>query len=261
MVPMPTSVNGSFSGIHSASLNSSFVGLNINYGELPLSSRVFLFRSSCLLTFLLLPPSPDKAEVIEVDIVHPECNREVRVVEFRDVEKDGVLHNGYEIAMEGDLRDLTSDKYKAQLVGENEILITMPSVSHYWLHAPKDYFEKVEAFNIDCPRTKEAHDVARNAILDDEDRQTKLLLLRFPENIALSNNHYSPTAIDFELDSEVVPFESSFKVANKQFKTTTTAIYWKIAIIEEKKRVVKAIDDKGKKGEAKLAQRFASMSF
>jgi hypothetical protein len=94
MAPMPTSVNSSFPGIPSASLNGSFVGLNINYGELPLSSRALLFCSSCLLTFLLLPPPSDKAEVIEVDIVHSECNREVRIVEFRDVEKDGIPPNG-----------------------------------------------------------------------------------------------------------------------------------------------------------------------
>jgi hypothetical protein len=105
--------------------------------------------------------------------------------------------------MEGDLRDLMIDKYKAQLVGKSEILISMPSVGHYWLHAPEDYFKKVEAFNVHCPCTKEAHDVARNAILHDEDHQTKLLLLCFPEHIALSNSHYSPKAADFELEYEV----------------------------------------------------------
>jgi len=193
--------------------------------------------------------------------MHPEKNREVKVIEFQDAEIDGILHNGFEILMEGDLRDLVLDKYKAQLVTENEILITMPSGSHYLLHEHDNYFKQVKAFKVLCPRTKEAYNAARNPILSDVKRLTKHILLRFSEEITLSNDQYSPKATNYELEYEMVPYVSSFEILGKQFTTTVGTIFWKIAVFEEKRRVVKAKDDKAKKGEAKLAQCFASMSF
>jgi hypothetical protein len=257
------SVNSSFTGgmpMSGSSLSASFLGgVSIDYGESMRVSSLFLFL--CLLTaFLLLPPPPDKVDVIEVDINCPERNREVKVVQFRDAEIDGILHNGFEIIMEGDLRDLMLDKYSAKLVSDNEILISMPSASHYWLHEPELYFNKCKAFNIHCPRAREAHDVARNDILADEERQIRSLLLRFPENTILSNRHYSPKTTDNDLEFEVVPFQTTFVLLGKQFTTTVATIVWKIAVFEEKRRVVVAQSSKGKKGEAKLASRFASMS-
>jgi hypothetical protein len=208
---------------------------------------------------LLPPPAPDKVEIINIDIVYPERNWEVKVIQFRDAEMNGILHNGFEISMEGDLQDLMKDKYKAQLVRDHDILISMPSSSHYWLHEPKEYFDQVTAFGIDCPCTKEAHDVAQNAILSDKNCHVKLLLLYFPEQMALSNHHCSPNAGDHELEFKVVPFTSTFGLLGKKFNMTPVTISLKIAVFEEKWHVARE-DDKGKKGEAKLSARFASMS-
>jgi uncharacterized protein Usg len=61
----------------------------------------------------LFPPPPDKVEVIEVDILHPECNQEVRIVEFWDAEMDGMLHNGFEITMEAELIQWTVTQFWA----------------------------------------------------------------------------------------------------------------------------------------------------
>jgi hypothetical protein len=195
-----------------------------------------------------------------VDIFHPERNREVKVVPFENAEKDGILHNGFDLIMEGDLRDMMADKYTAKLVNDNEILITMPSTSYWWLKEPELYFKQCENFKILCPRAREAHDVSRNDILADEERQIRQLILRFPDSVILSNRHYSPLSTYNDLEFEVVPFTSKFVLLGKEFTTTVATILWKIAVFEGKKRVVIAQGDKGKKGEAKLAQRFAGMS-
>jgi hypothetical protein len=213
-----------------------------------------------LLVYSPPSPPPDDVEVIEVDIDHPERNREVKVVHFRDANKNGILHNGFEILMEGDLRDMLDDKYSAKMVQENEILISMPSASHSWLYEPCNFFDKCEAFGIGCARSLEAHNVARNDILKKKDRLTKQLLLRFPVPIILSNRHYSPNTADNDLEFEVVPFETSFLRMGKTFTSTISTIFWKIAVYEENLRVVENNDVKGKKGEARLAERFASMS-
>ena len=67
---------------------------------------IFLFPNFCF-----VPPSPGgEVEIIEVDIKHPERNREVKVIHFTDVEKAGVLHNGFDIMIDGiDQRDYTDE--------------------------------------------------------------------------------------------------------------------------------------------------------
>jgi hypothetical protein len=93
-----------------------------------------------------------------------------------------------------------------------------------------------------------------------EKRQIRSLLLRFPDNIILSNRHYSPKVADNDLEFKVVPFETTVVLLGKWFITTVATILWKITVFKELQHVVVAQGSKGKKGEAKLASCFASMS-
>jgi hypothetical protein len=85
----------------------------------------YYYLDSSLLTYKLLS-SPQlfactTTDIIEVDTLLPENNREFYVLNFSDVMKEGVLHNGFEISMEIDLRNsIFRDVYKAQLVSSNE---------------------------------------------------------------------------------------------------------------------------------------------
>jgi hypothetical protein len=197
--------------------------------------------------------------MIDVNLNYPERNREVKVVEFENVKKDGVLHNGFEIQMEVDIRDYINDKYKANLVDKNEILIEMPTVSHAWLHDSDEYNKKVVAFKLHCPRTEEAHTVQRNMILSDESRQKKKILLRFPAGIELSNQHYSPDGINGEIEMEMVPFDADVTVGNKTFAMTVASVYWKVSQVEAQPRRVEYSKDKAKKAADKLASKLQGM--
>lgn len=198
-------------------------------------------------------------EVIDVDIFHPEQNREFQVFEFTDVNEGGILHNGFEIVIEGDLRDIFEGKYNAYLYSDNEIMVHMPSMSHAFLHESEMLIKKQKAHDTHCSRTQESHDVARNKILKDERRQTKRLLLRFPQDMELSNNVYSPqSSDDGEIEIETLPFKSEFEAGGHKVTTVTVRISWKVSIVEEEKRVVKSSTDSNKAA-AKLTERLSGM--
>jgi hypothetical protein len=206
----------------------------------------------------------DDYDVIDVDVEYPERNREVLIVGFTDVAKEGVLHNGFDIVVPAvDMRDYLTDKYKLELVSHNELLLTMPAV-HAWNLANFDkFFKHQEKYNHLCLRLKQGHDVFHNSILSETKRLTKYLLLRFPKNCALSTRHYSEHKT--ELTCKIAPLlDVSFDWKNKKgIPQNTNVVYWKVSVKEFRERVVekKTIDDSQTKGEKELSKLFSSMSF
>lgn len=195
-----------------------------------------------------------------MDINFPEQNREIKVVPFTDVEKDGVLHDGFDIMMDCDIHDFLTGLYKAELVPSNKVLIMLPSASYTYLHGFGSFFDQLKKNPEDhCARAELGHDIARNAIIaGDKARKTKKLLLCFPEHIVLSMNHYCK--IKTELKSEMIPFQTSFKWYQKDIVRGHDVLFWKVAIHEEEPRVQKLPESDESKEEAKLVARLESMS-
>jgi hypothetical protein len=217
-------------------------GTTRDNGATLLLACIRLFFSPCVLSCKF-------TDIIDVNVTRPERNREVKVFHLNSVNIDGALHDGYEIAVYGDMRDVGADKYKAWFRGRNEVLVQVPLMEVVFLHDPVCF--------INCARTQESHDVARSRILKDERSQTRRLLLRFPENLELTNSVFSPKSLDGEIELEVVPFKSDFSIGAKKFTTTGARVSWKIAVIGAEKRETKA---PGNKGETKLLEKLTSMS-
>jgi hypothetical protein len=205
------------------------------------------------LTFFLVP-----TETIVVDILRPERNREVQVFGFENVNADGVLHDGFEIVVYGDFRDVNDDKYHAFLCNPNEILFEMPSMNHAFLYEHvklTDWMKEAKVFH---PRTQESYDITRNAILKNKDRQTKRLKLRFPSEVQLSNSSYSPKSTDGEIECEFVPVRSEFVLNGRNYITTGARVSWKESVVETDKREVAASKETNRAA-AKLSEKLASM--
>lgn len=205
----------------------------------------------------------DDYDVIDVDINHPERNREVVIVKFTDVAMEGKLHNGFDILIPAvDMRDYLTDKFKLEIVSDNELLLTMPSM-HAWNIADSDkFFAHLKDVKELCPRTKQGHDVFRNALRSNKNRLSKYLLLRFPGDIVLSTQHYSDHKS--ELHCKIVPLmDVSFhwKKVGKSVTQTANVVYWKVSIKEDHERVVdkKVEDETETKGEKELSKLLASM--
>ena len=149
-------------------------------------------------------PLANSPDIINVNVTRPECNREVTVFHLNSVDIDGALHDGYKIAVDGDMRDVVADKYKAWLRKYNEVVVQVPSIGYVFLRDPVGFNHHVKVANALCARTQESHDVARNRILKDKQSQTKRLLLRFPPEVELSNTVYSPKSLNGEIELEQI---------------------------------------------------------
>lgn len=176
--------------------------------------------------------------------------------------KEGVLHDGFQIMLEGDMRDYIADKYVAWVISDNEILLKIPSVGLSYINDFDLFFDEQKRWKTFCPRLQEGHNVARNAISDDEDRQVKKLLLRFPDDIVLADRFYfEDGSPDGELHVDVVQYDSTHIWNGITFPNTKYIVYWKVAIKEDSDRVVKkSISVPKTKAETLLEERLRSMS-
>jgi hypothetical protein len=136
----------------------------------------------------------------------------------------------------------------------------MPSLSHTFLHGYKEFFVGLDQ---SCSRAHLGYDIARNAILVDEARMTKKLILCFPE--PLSMDHYCNAK--GELESETVPFKSknswsSEGVSPREIVQTHAIISWKVAVDEQEQRFTELPASSNRKEEEakKLALKLQRMS-
>lgn len=191
----------------------------------------------------------------------PERNHEVVIVKFTDVAMGGVLHNGFDIMIHSvDMRDYLADKCKLEIVSKNEMLLTMPAMNLWNLEEFENFFTYQKNADRLCQRTKQGHDVFRNAMQANKERLKKYLLLRFPSNLSLSTRHYSDHKM--ELSCKIVPtLDFSFTWKGNNISQKANILYWKVSVEEESERVVEKVNASTEtKGEKELAQLLASMS-
>jgi hypothetical protein len=211
------------------------------------------------LIFLCFDLCVKPKETIQVDTKRPENNRGIGVFEFIDLEKDGILYNGYQIIMEGDIRDFMEDHYKAQLVLGSAILLRLPALSYSFLHDQEEYEKRAKSADLFCPSTEEAHQAARKRLERDASRRERLVLLQFPDDLELSNKPFSPDSTDGEIDFDLLPITINVPVGEKELPMTITRISWKVSVAEKEARAAKKDSPEEpaqKKGAAKLANIF-----
>jgi hypothetical protein len=196
---------------------------------------------SCAAYYLRLLTLYVSSVTIDVDIIHPERNREVAVFCFSEAKHEGKLHNGIAIELEVDLRDLSDGLFGLYLLPQRRgVLLKMPgqSASYRLDHTSI----KLNEGSGHCDRVQQVRDVTRNAIKKDEDRIAKHLLLKFPSYMEVSNSIYSPDSKDGKVSLGMVPYPYKFR----DIEMMKVRIVWKLHIIEEQERIVEVQAETGK---------------
>ena len=201
---------------------------------------VFLFlqqRRKCLPVSHLRADSVE----IEVNIDHPEKNREVQVFNFTGVKTKGKFHNGYAIEMNVDVRDVKKGLYRAYFLPDNHhVFIKAPpglcSSSNREDHAILADKEKLRSRF--CEKLHDARHVSRNEIKDSEKRTSKNIVLSFPCYMTLSNLIYSPdTTADGLIKMKKEPYKNKVVVGIKEYATLHCCIVLKLHLVEAAERV------------------------
>jgi hypothetical protein len=198
-----------------------------------------LFLLVCHLTIHIFPYFSVN---IKVDVVHPERNREVFVFHFKDkVDNQGVLHNGFAVEMDLDIRDFREGLYSAELVSSTEIMIKAPGQpATYTL----DFLVAADAEakgRRKCENLHQARNVARNGIQDDPDRCVKHIILAFPSHIKLSNTIYSSGLPTGMIKMEILPTQATLQLSNgKSITLHRNRAVWKVHVVEDVVRKVQS---------------------
>lgn len=164
----------------------------------------------------------DFAAVIDVDLTHPERNREVFVFEFKDwKDSDQKIFDGIEVAMFVDLRHFKENRYRAWVIGNHEMVVLMPTAPYSFIYDHGSYDAAARASHgQDYTTFEQSHVDLRNDIIRSPAiRLQKYVLLRFPTHIDLNNSTFSGDFAENDAAESVgevrpwlVPFKSKVEI-------------------------------------------------
>lgn len=173
-------------------------------------------------------------DAIVVNEKFPERNRSFTIVKVRDIEhKVGdtktIVRDGFDIQHEIDPRDVAL--WKMTLVDSNTVMVQRPSLP---------YLQRHGKIKTDCERTNQAKDVFLQAVSADVSRQTTRTLLRFPPQYKFARDLYL-NETEHEIDSQPPIWnKGKFMVGPTEVKIVRMFVHWKISILDDKERVVRA---------------------
>jgi hypothetical protein len=230
----------------------------------------FSCSSATCSPFVLFLSSDEDASydhVIHVDLEHPETNSDFLVMPISDYvdTKKGHLIDGFIIEPKHvDIRDIMDNRYKAFLLPSlHEVMILSPAVSHPFLHLAENLYKRQKDLNLFCERGAQGREVAKNAILSDEDRQVKSTLLVFPVGFQLTTEYTSKDSKTFgEIPFEITPVQSEYMMGTKKIPMTDVFLQWTLHKLEEVPRVALRLDETvTNDAAAQLEARLAGMTF
>jgi hypothetical protein len=166
------------------------------------------------------------ADLIEVDLECPENNREVIVLTINDVLHNGNLYNCYDIALKIDMRDAIIDgRCTAFLVSANEVLVSYPAMGFDLSTDSKMRNARLQALCKHDVQVEMAQNIWINELRRSPARMTKRLLLRFPDDVMLSNV-FNPNS--YVLRS-ILPVDYASWNKHDQIKCASAQLEWRIA--------------------------------
>lgn len=183
---------------------------------------------------------------IEVDVNHPERNRELQVFHFFAKKHDGKLHNGFSIEMNVDVRDVKAGFYQAFLLPDSQhVFLKVPGQPASFTADHKLVSEREQVRDKFCERIQESRDVSRNAIKKSEKRVTKHIVVKFPPYMTLSNAIYSPGMSDGEIKLVSLTYMQDVSLGGENYQSLMCRISWRLSLVEAADRTVdEKTDDK-----------------
>ena len=99
--------------------------------------------------------------------------------------------------------------------------------------------------------------------MENPTRQVKRLLLRFPDDIILSNEKFSPDSKEGMIECEFIPIKSVWNAPNKvKYDIVENMVQWRVSVFEPVPRVVHKVTAPTSQNAAydKLAKRLQGVS-
>jgi hypothetical protein len=176
-------------------------------------------------------------DTIFVDLETAENNGDFLVIPFTNFQNtSGHLINGFIIEPKNvDFYHVMESKYKASLRPNlNQVLIYTPAMPFAFLHEAKRVYAKQLEHKQLCECGKDGHEIFEHAMLSDDERQIKCIILQFPEEFELTCEFSSKEKKSFgDIQPVVTPITSVYMVAGKERKMTYVFLQWTVHKLED----------------------------
>jgi hypothetical protein len=127
-------------------------------------------------------------DIIEVDLVYPENNREVHVLTIDNVLYQSSRYHCFDIALTIDVRDaVVAGGCSAVLVSETEVLLSYPTLGFALSTDSRLRNARLKLLHTHDPQVESAQNMWINELKKAPQRMMKRLLLRFPDHVLLAN--------------------------------------------------------------------------
>jgi hypothetical protein len=130
-----------------------------------------------------------------------------------------------------------ADRYKATVFDEHTVHIEMPALSHFYLHGFRFFrAASVDARNF-CEPIEDEHDVLRNAVVDDPQRN---MLLRFPRDDCLQADGFNDESSSNRYVLENIGYlvKEPYNIGSLPVGFIGFVNRWKVAIVDDSLRTV-----------------------
>ena len=132
-----------------------------------------------------------------------------------------------------DIRDIDKDFYRMEIVGDNELMLYVPSLPFQMQYDSAKRNAALNNCKLACERCQEAQEITVSEIELMASRKQKKLRLRFPEHICLGN---LKSGIDNVIPLNAEPYWTSVKMGERKIKTLLCNVTWKVASVSTRRK-------------------------
>lgn len=161
----------------------------------------------------------------------------IEICKFTEVIYKDRVYDGFELASYVEYREhMEKDMVKATLLNPHEIAILVPGLN-YQFHedyesvwkTPIEFGKSVEMKKYYCDRLKVAHKKSLYKVRANPHLKYRVIVLKFPRTLQLSNIIYTPLSVDGEINSVTMPMVTSLH----DTVVTGMRVSWKVHIHDE----------------------------
>lgn len=166
----------------------------------------------------------------------------VEVYYAKEVDISGGMYSVFEISLNTDVREVMNTKtssVKAALISPNEVAIRTRAMHTQFTDDYEEVWDQPinKAKKIDplvyCPSMSKAHSIAHRKIKKHKSMYYRIIILKFPSDIKLSNEMFSPRVPDGVITIQNVPMKTKLDTPNGEITVLSSRNLWKVNIHED----------------------------
>lgn len=179
-------------------------------------------------------------EITDKEVLRNELLPNLLVFRLQDdKDSNNQYHNGYEVVIIADLRHLIGGLYKATLLSDYEMELVLPTTPASFLEDYSTLQRAMVGWDTLNAAAVKAHETCRAGIMNDSDRKTLKILIRFRTGEKLTNVLYSPESVPYgEIEPAPTPYETSHVWKGRNWKHTEVWLAFKVSRVEGTARFV-----------------------